>query len=123
MSSNADWWSRRMAGQKPQQQSTPPLPPTPIAAPAVQQNYYQQQPQQPQQPQAPVSGCPHCGSSNWHRATQTTAPRCFDCGHMEGHDLGLSAMSAVRGEGGAPKRTTQVDSGGYNPSEIVGRIG
>lgn len=127
--SNADWYARKMR-EKREVSPPGPLPPTPIrmpsqatsdtpppgmAAPAqVQYN--------PQQAQAGrnSSNCPKCGSGNFMKAQSTVAPRCYDCGYVDGRDYQQEAFTASSVNN--TQATKQVPTSGYSPGQIVGRI-
>lgn len=105
MSTDNDWWSRRLGNQQPQQ--------TPIyQQPQAPQQYQQQAPQYTQQPQpqqprvtaenlydaamtwqggqatrTETQSCPNCGGGHYFSRTNgpsrgpAPAPMCYDCGY------------------------------------------
>lgn len=122
--SNQNWWAQKLGGQ----------PVAPI---------YTQPVQQPQQPQPnnlipngqnnnntpPVVAriserCPGCGSSNYGGATPESRKRCYDCGYpivQSGSGMGRGIVSGQQ-TAGAPQPAKQVQSGGWNPNVIIGKI-
>lgn len=121
--SNADWWAKKMGVPTP----TPVMPQVPLAQPQPAQY------QQPQQPQYPPSvqvtpqaeRCPGCGSGNYGGATPEARKRCYDCGYplvQSGSGMGRGVV----GQGGQPSGPAtpakQVQTGGFNPTTIIGHI-
>jgi chitodextrinase len=121
---SSDWWSKKMGApvqqpsyQQPVQQPVQPMQQAPSYAP-----------QQPIQPPAP--SCPGCRSANYiavgSQVTQNgSVPtyRCYDCGYP--------IVQAGSGRGGATsapsqgpvQKAKQVETGGWNPTTIVDRLG
>lgn len=105
----SDWWTRKLSGD------TRP-------APVVPQNYpmHTQPPAQPVPPQAShqrsqAGSCPGCGGDNYFSMGQGK-PRCYDCGYpIEQQSTGMTAS-------GPSKPARQVQSSGYQPTNIQGRI-
>ena len=113
MSSN--WWANKL-GTTPAPRQDP-----------VQQPVYQQQPQVPQQPQyiPPVASnnCPGCGSSNYSSAGGGR-PRCYDCGYpiqQSGSGMGKGIVSGPQPTGPV-QAAVQVETGGWNPTTIIGKL-
>ena len=117
MSSN--WWSNKL-GTTPQPQQ-PNMP--------QQQPVYQQPTQQPQsyptsQQTVPMTPrCPGCNSGNYG-GTAESRPRCYDCGYpIQQSGSGAGTGIVGQGGGGGPATpATQVPTGGFNPTTIIGRL-
>ena len=120
----SDFWSKNFNTQ-PQRPNTPA--PAPNYPP---QQYVQPQNYPPVQQQVPLSPtCPECRSVNYAVAAkqitsngQVESWRCYDCGYpivQSGSKLGgaSSAPSA-----GPAQRATQVETGGWNPTTIIGKL-
>ncbi len=113
----SNWWANRLAGA-----SGPPpaVPQRDKAAPPP----AQQQPIQPHYQRPPASSlaqehCPSCGSGNYMAAPGSQYKRCYDCGHpisQSGTGVGSTSADAPA------KRATQVPGGGFNPTQIVGKV-
>lgn len=114
------WWASKL-GAQPAPQSRPPVMP-PSALPMT-----QYQPPQTQQPNLPASAlrsnnCPNCGSGNYGGNTPESRARCYDCGYPL--QQSGSGMPGVRVPTEGPVQPAkQVNSGGFNPNQIVDRIG
>ena len=67
--------------------------------------------------------CPNCMSNNYMAPQGTERKRCYDCGYpivQAGSGAGSTGGS---GSGGAPIAAKQPNqSGGFNPTTIIGRI-
>lgn len=115
------WWANKL-GAPQQPQSRPPITP-PSQAPMTPY----QPPQQQQQTNLPASAtsaarCPNCGSGNYGGATPEARARCYDCGYPL--QQSGSGMPGVRVPTEGPVQAAkQVDTGGFNPGQIVDRIG
>lgn len=101
------WWERRLNQPHAPSQSAPqqyaPLAPLPTPKPPV----------------SPEDLCPDCGSENYLAATKLTAKRCYDCGYpVVQSGTGLSSGRTD----GTTKKAAQVQTGGYSPGVIVGRV-
>ena len=121
MSNNADWFAKKL-GQQPQQQPAP--------------RYVAPQPAtyaQPQQPQYPPSQqitpqaerCPGGGSGNYGGATPESRKRCYDCGYpiqQSGSGVGKGVVGSGGQAAGPATPAVQVQTGGWNPTTIIGHI-
>lgn len=116
------WWANKLGGQQPAQSRPPVAPP--------QQPMQQQVPQyqQPVQPQGlpvsamPAARCPNCASGNYGGNTPESRARCYDCGYPL--QQSGSGMPGVRVPTEGPVQAAkQVGTGGFNPTQIIDRIG
>jgi hypothetical protein len=119
MSSN--WWANKLgtpAPQQPQRQGVvQPQPATYAQSPQP-----QYPPTQQMTPQA--ERCPGCGSNNYGGATPESRKRCYDCGYpivQSGSGMGKGIVSG-QGSAGPAQASRQVQSGGWNPGVIIGKI-
>jgi hypothetical protein len=64
--------------------------------------------------------CPSCGSANYMAPQGTQMKRCLECGYPVVQSG--SGVSAVGATDGSVKAAKQVQSGGYNPGTIVGKV-
>jgi hypothetical protein len=121
MSSNDDWFAKRLGQQTQQGRTdiTPPMPPSQQPMPMMPQT-------QPTIPQLPSSTqmqlCPDCNSNNYLAGANSPA-RCFDCGYpisQQGSKYG--ALSTARVEGGVGESLGNAKGNNYNPQGIIGRI-
>lgn len=123
MTNNADWWAKKL-GNPPA--PAPVMPQVPMAQP-MPATY--QQPPQPQYPPTvqvtpQAERCPGCGSGNYGGATPEARKRCYDCGYplvQSGSGMGRGIV----GQGGtasAAQPARQVETGGFNPQTIIGKI-
>jgi hypothetical protein len=121
MSNN--WWAQKL-GSQPQQPATPQ---PQYVAPQPAQYAQPQQPTYPpsQQTQAQAARCPGCGSGNYGGATPESRPRCYDCGYPI-QQSGSGVGTGIVGQGGQSSwpatPATQVPTGGFNPTTIIGHI-
>jgi hypothetical protein len=127
--SNNNWWAKKL-GTTPSTQNTPPTSPPapnvyrpPNQTPNVQVSYDPQQDQLVTRAQSARDSerCPGCMSGNYMAPPGTQRKRCYDCGYPI-----VQAGSGVggTGQGGAPIPAKQPSqSGGFNPTTIVDRIG
>jgi len=124
---SSDWWSKKLTGQPAS------YPPVAQPAPQIPQQFQQpvqppvQQPAQPQQPRLPQSAmnasrCPGCGSGNYGGATPESRPRCYDCGYpITQSGTGIPGIN--QGQASGPTQAAkQVQTGGWNPTTIIGKI-
>lgn len=119
----SDWWARKLnAPQQPQQ-------PQPRATVPLQQPQPQYQATQPQYPPSESirmsPRCPGCGGSNYMGA-EGTRPRCYDCGYpiqQSGSGVGAGIVTPTVKSDGPTQAAKQVDSGGWNPTTIIGKLG
>ena len=124
MSNN--WWANKL-GQQSRPANLPPLPPsqqpmTPYIPPS------NGNPRMPQSATA-TSQCPGCYGNNYlkigEQVTMNGAVptyRCYDCGYpliQAGSGMG-GATSAPKSGGVTPAK--QVETGGYNPNTIIGKV-
>jgi len=111
MSSN--WWANKLG-------TTPA--PRPEATQLPQPTY--QQPQQPQYtPPVASNNCPGCGSGNYSAAGGGRA-RCYDCGYpiqQSGSGMGKGIVSGPQPTGPV-QAAVQVETGGWNPTTIIGKL-
>ena len=121
--SNADWFAKKLG--VPQQQQEAGLQPTYVPqvqnpTPSVVQPSYP-----PATPAIPRGDrCPGCGSGNYGGATPEARKRCYDCGYpitQSGSGMGKGITSGPTA-GGPTQATTQVPTGGWNPTTIIGHI-
>lgn len=123
MSSN--WWANKL-GQPQRPADLPPMPPsqqpmTTYTPPA--------RPQRLPESVAAASQCPGCRGGNYVKIGEQvtingSVPtfRCYDCGYplvQSGSGLG-GASSAPREGGVTPAK--QVETGGWNPTAIIGKL-
>ena len=131
MSSN-DWWAKRLGGGSTPRQATPPTGPAaqvpympPAQQPNVQVSYNSDADQLVTKAQSAkrADTCPDCGSGNYFAPQGTQRMRCYDCGYpitQTGSGGGMPSGSSS----GATQKAIQVgQSGGFNPTTIVDRIG
>jgi len=127
MSSN--WWANKLGGA-PNSTPTPATAPpagnvyraTP-GAPNVQVNYDPNQDQLVTKAQSARSAdrCPACYSGNYMSSPGGGRMRCYDCGYpIVQQGSGLSGTGTGSGPVVASKQVGQ--SGGFNPTTIVGRL-
>ena len=123
MSSNADWFAKKL-GQQPQQPQTPtPAYAAPQPATYVQPQQTQYPPSQQATPQA--LRCPGCGSGNYGGATPESRKRCYDCGYpiqQSGSGVGKGIVGSGGQASGPATPAVQVQTGGWNPTTIIGHI-
>ena len=63
--------------------------------------------------------CPSCGSGNYMAAPGRQYHRCYDCGYpLQQSGSGIGTTQAE----GPTKQATQVETGGYSPTTIIGRV-
>jgi len=123
MGSNADWFAKKL-GQQPQ----PPQPPAPTYVAPQPATYVQpQQPQYPPSQQATPQAlrCPGCGSGNYGGATPESRKRCCDCGYpiqQSGSGVGKGIVGGGGQAAGPATPAVQVQTGGWNPTTIIGHI-
>lgn len=116
MSSN--WWANKMGTTPAPRQDIPSVP--------MQQPAYQQpqmpQAQQPQMRPVQLDRCPGCGSSNYGGATPESRKRCYDCGYpIQQSGTGMGKGISVPMEG-PTQAAVQVETGGWNPTTIIGKL-
>ena len=127
MSSNADWFAKKLGQQAVPQQGrpnpTPPMPPSQVPmAPMPQQFQQVNDPSRLAQSASQTQSCPDCGSGNYF-AFQNTQARCYDCGYpisQSGSKYG--SLSTARVEGGTSMAQGNNTTNNYNPQTIIGRI-
>lgn len=66
--------------------------------------------------------CFRCGGGNFFKPTPNSPSRCFECGYIENHDLGMGQMQIAVTEGPA-QAARQTVSGGGTGSNYHGNIG
>lgn len=123
-----DWWANKLGQQTPTARpaNLPPMPPsqqpmTPYTPPA--------QPNRLPASAAASSQCPGCYGNNYVKIGEQVTMngsvptyRCYDCGYpivQAGSGLG-GASSAPRAGGVTPAK--QVETGGWNPTTIIGKV-
>ena len=119
MSNN--WWANKLGTPAPQQNTPTPQ----YVAPQPAQYAPPAQPQYPpsQQTQSQAPRCPECSSGNY-ASLEGSKARCYDCGYpirQSGSGLGTGIIGQG-GSGGPATPATQVASGGFNPTTIIGHI-
>lgn len=120
--SNSNWWANKLNGQQPQRPASTPQYVAPQPATYVQPQQPQYPPSQQATPQAPR--CPNCGSGNYGGATPEARPRCYDCGYpitQSGSGAGTGIMGGPVASGPATP-AKQVQTGGWNPTTIIGKL-
>jgi hypothetical protein len=114
-----DWWSKKLNTQ-PVAQPKPVLQqPQPQYQPAPEPQY------PPSQGIQMTPRCPGCGSSNYVGA-DNTRPRCYDCGYpiqQSGSGVGTGIVGSTPRADGPVQAAKQVESGGWNPQGIIGKLG
>ena len=121
MSSN--WWANKLGAPAPQQSTPQPQ----YVAPQPAQYVQPQQPTYPpsQQAQPAPPRCPGCGSGNY-ASLEGAKARCYDCGYpiqQSGSGLGTGIIGQGGQSGGPATPATQVPTGGFNPTTIIGHLG
>lgn len=120
MSSN--WWAKKLGNPEPQPTATPRYV-APQPATYAQPTQPQYPPSQQVTPQA--SRCPGCGSANYGGATPESRARCYDCGYpiqQSGSGVGRGIISQGGDSSGPATPARQVQTGGWNPNIIIGKI-
>lgn len=113
------FWEKKMRGEQ-ESRPRPALPPMPNPTPVQQR--YSTPPTQPRTPMAdPDSHCPECGSANYGGAVGTQMKRCFDCNYGGTYRNPSQGLPVAQTEG-PTKAATQVETGGYNPQQVIGRV-
>ena len=132
MADSSDWFAKRMGVPQQQQQPNYTQPPTPT----VPQQFTPQNPAYPTQqyvpeqtgarPTASVEStrCPGCGSGNYGKSPMApeSKARCYDCGYplvQSGSGMGSAGSQAT---GGPAIPAKQIQTGGFNPTTIIGHI-
>jgi hypothetical protein len=114
------WWANKLGTQAPTQGSSPLVMPPSAAAMTP------YQPPRLPQTTAPASAmaarCPNCSSGNYGGNTMESRPRCYDCGYPL-QQSGSGVPGARIPTEGPVQATKQVGTGGFNPGQIVDRIG
>lgn len=125
MSNTSDWFAKKLAQQQQQQQPQAPAPTYAAPQPAT-----YAQPQQPQYPPSQQTSpqaerCPGCGSGNYGGATPESRKRCYDCGYpiqQSGSGVGKGIVGGGGQAAGPATPAVQVQTGGWNPTTIIGHI-
>ena len=123
--STADWYARKMREQQASPVTESPLPPTPVRvppAPTARPATPSPMTYDPQQAQASrnSSACPKCSSGNFFKPNAQVAPRCYDCGYVDGRDYQQEAFTASSVNN--TQAAKQLPNAGYSPSTIIGKI-
>lgn len=113
----SNWWADKLgaANRAPRANPNVQYKQTPISrlqaqAPA---------PPAPQPPPKVEDRCPGCNGTNYMAAPNSNYKRCYDCGYplvQSGTGVGATHADAPT------KSAVQVQTGGYNPSVIVGKV-
>lgn len=109
---NASWYARKLQQKSPSPAPRPTSPNVILPSERPMQTF----PTQPAPPRETT--CPECGSGNF---LMKGTPRCFDCGHIQGRDVQNSTKGMIAD--GPVKKAVQVESSGYQPGTIIGRVG
>ena len=121
--SNADWFARKLNAQPTQPQAPAPRYVAPQPATYAQPQQPQYPPSQQTTPQA--ERCPGCGSGNYGGATPEARKRCYDCGYpiqQSGSGVGKGVVGNGGQASGPATPAVQVQTGGWNPTTIIGHI-
>jgi hypothetical protein len=127
VTTNADWFAKKLAQQNPIPQGrpdvAPPMPQSQQPLPGIPQF------QQPVDPgaKAPSSRsyetCPDCGSGNYMSPNDQIGKRCYECGYpvsQSGSKFG--GLSTARVEGEVTQAIGNNTANNWNPQGIIGRI-
>lgn len=116
----SNWWANKLGTDQPRATNLPPMPPS-------QQPMTAAPPARPIQPNLPpsssqVSSCPECRSKNYGSFEGARA-RCYDCGYPlrqsgSGLGKGINVPNA-----GPTQAALQIETGGWNPQGIIGKLG
>jgi hypothetical protein len=116
----SDWWANKLGTAQPRTTNLPPMPPSQqpmtMAPPAP-----QYQPNLPPS-SAQASVCPECRSKNYGSFEGAKA-RCYDCGYpirQSGSGLGKGISVPMEGP---TQAAVQIQTGGWNPTTIIGKLG
>ena len=123
MSNTSDWFAKKLAQQQQQQQAPAPTYAAPQPATYAQPQQSQYPPSQQTSPQA--ERCPGCGSGNYGGATPESRKRCYDCGYpiqQSGSGVGKGIVGNGGQAEGPATPAVQVQTGGWNPTTIIGHI-
>lgn len=128
MTSNADWFAKKLAQQNPAPQGrvdvSPSMPPSQQPLAPMPQQF-----QQSTDPAAKASSsrmtetCPDCNSANYMSPNEQIGKRCYDCGYpvqQQGSKYG--ALSTARVEGATSGALGNNPTNNWNPQGIIGRI-
>lgn len=111
----SNWYTRRLSGAQHKSGPPPAAPPPPPPPPPQQPTPHTQRPQSSMDD----SRCPSCSSTNYMAPQGTQNKRCFDCGYpivQAGSGIGATTTD------GTVHKAVQVESGGYNPTQIIGKV-
>lgn len=75
----------------------------------------------PSRPAPAETTCPECGSVNYGGAVGSGQMRCFDCNYGASYRNSTQGDATVKSEG-ETKPAKQVESAGYQPNTIIGRL-
>lgn len=116
----SNWWANKLSETASSSRAPAPTNNLPFRRPS-------EPPRAPYRPPAAVAApppkveerCPGCNGVNYMSAPNSNYKRCYDCGYpLVQSGTGVSATHAD-----APtKSAVQVQTGGYNPSVIVGKV-
>jgi hypothetical protein len=116
----SNWYAKRLGGQQHPSGPPPqrPAPPTPQPQQQQPEPHYQR----PTPSSLQTDHCPSCASANYMAPPGTEMKRCFDCGYpLVQSGTGVGTVGTGQTDG-TVHRATQVEGGGYNPKQIVGRV-
>lgn len=130
MASN-DWWSKKLGNGAPRQSTPPTSPPArvpylpPAQAPNVRVDYDPNTDQVVTKAQSAkrFDSCPDCGSGNYFAPQGTQRMRCYDCGYPITQSGSGGGMPGGSSSGPSQKAIQVGQGGGFNPGQIVDRIG
>ena len=128
MTSNADWFAKKLSEQNPAPQSRPeanlPMPPSQQPLMPMPQIQPTQSDMSRLAPSSAVNEvCPDCGSGNYMSPNPQIGKRCYECGYpvsQSGSKFG--GLSTARVEGGVTPATGNNTANNWNPQGIIGRI-
>lgn len=115
-----NWYTKRFGGQQSHPTGPPPQAPAP---PVVAQPQAAPQPhtQRPTPSSLQTDHCPACASVNYMAAVGTKVQRCFDCGYPVVQSTSGVGVAGAKTDGTVHK-ATQVKTGTYSPTTIIGRV-
>ena len=115
-----DWWAKKLGAPVQPQQPPQYVAPQPATYAQPSQPHYP--PSQQVTPQA--ARCPGCGSGNYGGTAETRA-RCYDCGYpiqQSGSGVGKGITGTGQQAVGPTQPAVQVQTGGWNPTTIIGKL-
>lgn len=112
--SSSNWFAGKLGLPQPAPSATPPvIAPTPQPTQTV--SAYQ----------APTDNfCPRCRSGNYFRPAPSAALRCYNCNYGSPDQSGTSVGGGITQSSNGPATPArQIESGGFNPQTIIGKLG